>query len=215
MSDTNWGDAESAPPKKKGLPTWLWFCGGGCLLAVIVGIVFVTWFVGRMKEWQDPEKQWPKVAQVLPYDERPPELELEMGAEIFGMRMYFFSDRRGFAAVLMRLPVARASDRDKTMDPNTSTGIGPFGARQDAKASKVSVQGRELQSLRFFQLASKNTEKPDGSSGGSGPTALVDLSQDGEDGFLLLQLTRTQGTEEIADEEIVDFLKPFHVGPVR
>src|SRR5678816_768095 len=30
MSERTWGEGESAPPpKKKGIPAWLWFCGGG------------------------------------------------------------------------------------------------------------------------------------------------------------------------------------------
>ena len=35
MSDTSWeGEASEAPPRKKGMPKWLGFCGGGCLVNV-------------------------------------------------------------------------------------------------------------------------------------------------------------------------------------
>lgn len=214
MSESTWGDAEAAPPKKKGVPTWLWFCGGGCLLAVIVGIVFVVWLASSVKDWRDPEKQWPKVAQVLPYDERPPELTLDIGIDMLGTHVFSFHDSRGFIVALMSLPNAKGSDRDKAMDPNAKTGFGPFGARKDAQSSKLAVQGRELEVLRFFQMA-KGSETEGEPESGAGPTALVDLTSQGEGGFLLLQLTRTNGTEAVTDEEIQTFLKPFHVGPVR
>ncbi len=214
MSESTWGDAEAAPPKKKGVPTWLWFCGGGCLLAVIVGIVAVTWFAGRVKDWTNPEKQWPKVAELLPYDERPPELELQIGIDMLGMHVFSFHDSRGFQAALFSLSGSSASERNKAMDPNASTGLGPLGARKDAQAFKVTVQGRELDALRFFQMA-KGSETAGQPDSGAGPSALVDLTPQDASGFVLLQLTRTSGTEAVTDEEIQTFLKPFHVGPVR
>ena len=71
MTETNWGESE-APVRKKSIPTWLWFCGGGCLLALIVSIVGGVLLFQKGKqmyeEGQDPEIQWAKVAEVLTYD---------------------------------------------------------------------------------------------------------------------------------------------------
>ena len=70
--------------------------------------------------------------------------------------------------------------------------------------------------LRVQHLGGTNS----GSSKGtpevaSGQAALVDLTPDEQTGFLILQLVRTHSTEEIGNEDIIRFLKPFHVGPNR
>ena len=38
MTGEEWADEPEVPKKKGGLPGWLWFCGGGCLIAVILGL---------------------------------------------------------------------------------------------------------------------------------------------------------------------------------
>jgi hypothetical protein len=214
MSERTWGEAESAPPpKKKGIPTWLWFCGGGCLLAVIIGIGLVAWLASRFSGSTDPEKQWPKVAEILPYDERPPELNLKFGFDL-GMGMYFFEDKRGFMAVLMHMGMGGDKDRRQLMNPESEMGF--LGQRKDAKAAKITVQGRELDVLRFQHIggssgpSSEKTPQVE-----SGQAALVDLTPDDQSGFLILQLVRTHSSEEIGNEDIIRFLKPFHVGPNR
>lgn len=215
MSERSWGEADSAPPpKKKSIPTWLWFCGGGCLLAVIIGIAAVAWLASNVTFSTDPEKLWPKVAEVLPYDERPPELEPQFGFDM-GVGMYYFRDKRGFMAVLFHMPVAGDSDRDKFMNPESEVGF--MGRRKDAHASKLKVQGRELDILRFQHL-SGNSDGPsskDAPEVDSGPAAMVDLTRDDQSGFLILQLVRTNSADAIGDDEITRFLEPFHVGPVR
>lgn len=215
MSDRSWGEADSAPPpKKKGIPTWLWFCGGGCLLAVIIGIAGMTWLVSRFSGSTDPEKQWPKVAKILPYDERPAELDLKFGFDL-GMEMYFFEDSRGFAAVLIHMSMASDKERRQLMDPESEQGF--MGKRRNARLSKLNVQGREIEVLRFEHLG--GGPSGESSSGAptvdSGPSAFVDLTREEDSGFLILQLVRKHSSEEIENEDIVRFLKPFHVGPVR
>jgi hypothetical protein len=95
--------------------------------------------------------------------------------------------------------------------------MGFFGQRKDARAAKVTVQGRELDVLRFQHIG--GTEGGGSAPGtpqvDSGQAALVDLTPDDQTGFLILQLVRTHSNEEIGNEDIVRFLKPFHVGPNR
>ncbi|MBL8859026.1 MAG: hypothetical protein JNL28_11005 [Planctomycetes bacterium] len=216
MSESTWGESDSMPPpKKKAIPTWLWFCGGGCLLAVIAGIVVVTLLVSRFKGSFDPEVQWPKVAEVLPYDERPSELELKFGMDL-GINMFVFDDSRGYAAILFSIPMRDESERDKLMDPNESGFLG-MGQRKDAQASKLMVQGRELEVLRFHQMSDRNKSGGQGGAPevGAGPSAMIELSKDTDPGFLFLQLVRLHSTEPVPDEAIQTFLKPFHVGPDR
>jgi hypothetical protein len=214
MSERNWGEADSTPtPKKKGIPTWLWFCGGGCLLALVLAIVAGYFLVSKVAESANPEKQWPKVAELLPFDERPPELTLLFGIN-FGMGVYTFTDSRGYMAVLMHMPMGGAKDREKLMNPDSDMGF--MGKRKDARASKLKVQGRELDVLHFQHMG--------GGSGGAeagqpkidkGPAVMIDLTKSDQSGFLIFQLVRVHSDEPIGDDEIISFLKPFHVGPVR
>ena len=216
MSESTWGESDATPPpKKKAIPTWLWFCGGGCLLAVIAGIIVVTLLVSKFKGAFDPEVQWPKVAEVLPFDERPPELQLKFGMDM-GINMFVFDDSRGFAAILFSMPMRDENQRDQLMNANESGFMG-MGARKGAQAGKIKIQGRELEILRFHQMSDKAQSGRAGSSPkvGSGPSAMVDLSKDTDPGFLFLQLVSLHSTEPVTDEAIQTFLKPFHVGPDR
>lgn len=221
MSESTWGEGESTPPpKKKAIPTWLWFCGGGCLLAVIAGIIGITllvsWAKDAVQQATDPEVQWPKLEQVLPYDQRPPELDLKFGWSV-GVNMYYFDDSRGYAAILIGLPMHDERERDKMMNPNTSTGFMGVGNRKDATAGKVAVQGRSLDVLRFHHMGgSASSGGPSGAPKvGSGPSVMVDLTKDTDPGLLFLQLVRLHSAEPVSDEDIQTFLKPFHVGPDR
>lgn len=213
MSETNWGPGELPPPPKKKVPTWLWFCGGGCLLALILGIIAVVWVMAFVKDSRNPEKQWPKVAQVLPYDERPTDMTLEWGSQ-FGVEAYAFNDARGFVEVLFRFDRAKAGEvQEKLMNPDEEGGIFGAGARRNLKMGTISVQGRELKILRFDQMKAKDGGNEDVKVG-EGPTALVDLTQEGG-APTIIQITRTTGKDPITDEDVLGILKPFHVGPVR
>jgi hypothetical protein len=220
MTETNWGTENEPPPKKKGLPTWLWFCGGGCLLAVVLSIILGAWLFSKAKEFvkesTDPEKQWPQLAQILPYDARPSELKLSLGTHI-GADVYVFEDARGFAEIIFGFSETQGAEvRDKLMNPEYSGGAFGVGARKDLKGGTIRVQGRDLKVVRFRQ-----SEK-DSSSGvqaevkvGAGPSILVDLTPDTGKRPVILQMVRLHSDEPITDEEVVEFLKPFHVGTER
>lgn len=214
MSESNWGPGELPPAPKKRIPTWLWFCGGGCLLATILGIIAVVWVVNYAKNAVDPEKQWPKVAEILPYDERPAEMTLKFGSQI-GAEMYAFDDARGFVVVLMRFGTDKSGEvEDKLMNPNEEGGVLGMGGRRDLSGGTIRVQGRDLKVVRFHTMASNAAESGDRPKVGEGPTAMVQLSESG-DRPMLVQITRLVGTDPVKDEEIVAILKPFHVGPQR
>jgi len=222
MSESQWGDEGQNAPAKKKVPTWVWACGGGCLVALILGIiavVFVVKFGTKMvQEGKDPELQWPKLAQVLPFDARPPELSLEFGMSI-GMEVFVLKDSRGFMAILYRVPEKSAEDvRHQMLDENFKGG--PFGMgsgnRTALKAVTIHVQGRDLKGVRFHQ---QSPSKPKGGDetpdAGSGPAVMLEVTPEGETRPVLLQLVRTSGTDPISDEEVQTFLKPFHVGSER
>jgi hypothetical protein len=219
MSESPWTDETAAAPPKKSIPTWAWWVGGGCLfLTVIVGVggFFVFRLVGKAaQEWQDPEKQWESVKQVLPFDERPEGVEFT-GSWHLGMDFWIFNDRRGYVVMLMQLPATNGQQsREQMLDAKSTHSVfGKFG-RHDQERLKLKVQGRELDALRFVQEIGGGGE---GNQPGTGPgaTMVVDLTSDDMARPLMLQLTRQSGGNEPFDTQVVtDFLAPFHVGPER
>ena len=66
-------ELEDAPPPKRGVPLWIWGCGGGCLLT-LGGFILLTYLGFRsLYSAIGPEKAWPLLAEVLPYGDEPPE----------------------------------------------------------------------------------------------------------------------------------------------
>lgn len=221
MAETTWNEEAPSAPKKSGVPTWAWFCGGGCLLALLIVAVVAFLGVSAVKKATDPELQWTNLAKVLPYDERPAGVEMTVGFN-FGLEQYQMLDSaRGLQITLQRMGgESGQAERDKMFDADNpqfpqNAGVVKF---QDLKVSKLDVQGRELRVMRMhMELAGilKGMVPKDEQIEGMGATAFVDLTRDGETGILWLQMVRVKGAEPIADDEIRDFLKPFHVGPDR
>ncbi|QDU83642.1 hypothetical protein Pla163_07410 [Planctomycetes bacterium Pla163] len=60
---------EDAAPPKRGVPIWVWGCGGGCLFMLVAAIVFTMWFGNKLMNMFGPEAAWPVIAEVMPYAE--------------------------------------------------------------------------------------------------------------------------------------------------
>jgi hypothetical protein len=219
MAETAWSVEEAGPPKKRGIPTWLWFCGGGCLLAVLFGIVALGLGYHFVKKATDPELQKQALAKILPYDQWPQEMKPKFGFQVVG-EQYTFEDSRGFQEQI-QLHKGRdgAEGRKRLFDAEhpqfpQSFGVGRF---EDMKSGTVEVQGRELHVLRMkVELAEFITRWMDKDAKNKLPSmAFVDLTPDDLEGMLLIQITRQRDDAPITDDEIRDILRPFHVGPKR
>ncbi len=211
MTDTTWGD-ETLPPKQKRIPTWLWFCGGGCLLAVILTVVAAVFAFDYFKGWGNAEKQLPALAEALPFDEPlPPGTEFQMAIR-FPFDWFVFTDDRGFALVFIVVPPSKSSElRDTILNPEFKGGFMGNGNREELEEAIVQVQGREVKGLRYRQHGAS-----DGQAGsGEGPGIVLDIGPESGGKMIVLQLLRTSGVEMITDDEVRDLLKPFHVGPNR
>jgi hypothetical protein len=213
MAETSWTEEQGSAPKKRMIPTWAWFCGAGCLIALILGIAGSVFLVRGVKSAIDPERQWANLAEVLPHEERPRDWKLNfgmpgwIGVEVFMLQ----NEATGMVAVVMRLPESESEKaRQQMLDATYSGSLFGRGGRKEMQASKIEIQGRELQALRFYQNAGRGGEGAAGSQ--QGASIFVDLTPPGETRALMLQLIRAGRGEPITDEEVQDFLAPFDVG---
>src|ERR1700752_3085515 len=117
MAETDWQDPEEAPKKKRRGPTWVWWgCGGSCLLFTIVGVVVLVLGASVVKNLLDPEKAWPGVREVLPYDERPPGWAAR-GATMGGGGQYFLKPPPPALEDVLILRFREPEDIDSLFDP--------------------------------------------------------------------------------------------------
>lgn len=214
MSETEWVEESAAPAPKRSKPVWWWFCGGGCLILVLLAVAGTWIAIDWVKKGKDPDQQWPQIARILPYDRRPNELELVFGSQ-FLADMYLFNDSRGYMVLFLYFDQDRAEDaRRQVMDPEYTGGVPALGERRDAELGTIEIQGRELPVLRYFQHGEDVGE-------GSPPVlegaaATVDLTPEGDPGFLSVTVIRASNSEEpVPDEYLRELLAPFHVGPDR
>lgn len=216
MAETAWTEHE-APPQKKKIPTWVWFCGGGCLAAVILGVIVIGLVFSYGKKAFDPERQWPNVAKVLPYDERPPEMHLVFGNQL-GVEIYQIMDDRGYQLQLQRHTGSDGAEARKSMfqtdppDIPTNMGVMKF---EDLSLGTVEVQGRELAVVRMKLGGMMKSMAPKEAQEAFGEMMWADLTPEGDLGMTMLQVQRLRSGGPITDDELRDILKPFHVGPKR
>ena len=219
MNESAWSDSETGRPAKKSIPTWVWFCGGGCLLAVLVGLVAVGFGFQFVKRATDPELQKQNLAKILPFDEWPKEMEPKFGMQFVG-EQYQFLDSRGYQE---QIQLHRGPDGTKGRQQLFNTDHPEFPQNmvvmkfEELAPGTVVVQGRELPLLRMrMEFAGfLKGMMPDEVKSQLRDMAFIDLTPETLDGMMLMQVTRTKGGGPISDDEIRAILKPFHVGPER
>lgn len=171
MTDTDWGDeGGQARSKKKRIPAWAWWtCGGGCLLVTLVVASLTVFAVRLFREGTDPERQWPRLREVLAFEERPAGIELEFGASIGASQFHLVDPEKDLRATLVEYPSTAAADYKRIMDPDFSLPLG-MGALVDPVRATLVIQGREVPSLRFSRI------KPEPEGKGFGPGVRLDLT---------------------------------------
>lgn len=215
MVDANWG-ADEAPAKSSRVPKWLWWCGGGCLLALVLAIIggYMLFNVGKrlVEEGRDPERQWPKLERVLPFDQRPEGYQLNWGSSLM-IETYALQDPEGRIGVVMRFPESQAGSVDaQLMNPDHSGALFGMGGRKEVSRLKLAVQGRELDALRYYQEQGQDMDgdgKPD-----QGHTIMVRLTDPGATEPVVIQLFTPGpgGFVPPTEDDVRAFLAPFHVG---
>ncbi len=214
MSDNQWGEDDQQPVKKKGMPTWLKIGCGGCgvlLLVVILGVGFVF---TKSKDAANPDVQWPALAEVIAFDERP------AGYTI--IRPLWFQEQYTLRNTSTgdQLQISQFSGGQ-----GTSTREELFGGDEpkipknllvfkfvDFEKGTVPVQGRELPLFRFRM--EPGSMMPKGDENPFGPACWIDLTKPGGE-FTYAQLIFPKQDGPISDGQIQQILAPFHVGPDR
>lgn len=60
-------------PRERAFPVWIWGCGGGCLLLLVLFIGGSIWIGNWVTGKVGPEAAWPVIAELMPYGPEPPE----------------------------------------------------------------------------------------------------------------------------------------------
>lgn len=222
MSDGDWGDLERAPAQ--GTSKWLLFCGGGCLLVVLLMIGGGFWIYGEVQDSIDSEQQWARLEEVLPYDERPEGWHMRFGWNI-GVDFFVLADAPEEGEVTRSVTLLLGpEDLGEMFDPQEE-GVGPWTpAGREESLETLAVQGRELAVVRL-EGGSRKTFDFWGMGGGSKgegevateenqPAVAIDLTWEGEAQKLVLVWSQ-RDLESLTVEEVRTFLAPFHVGPDR
>lgn len=204
----DWGDLESLPEQKRVVPRWLWACGCGCLLVLILLGSGVLWTVGWVQDGRDPERFWSGLAEVIAYDEQPSGFEPMFGNQVpfIDMSVYMLaSEGRSSVAIFFAFPAEAGSEaRDSMMTPEDGRNV---------EELTLDVQGRELRAVRFEGKVEAGN-MPGSEVGADGQSMVVDLTE--EDGRpLILLFSNGSESDPVPVEDVVEFLRPFHVGPDR
>ncbi len=234
----NTASAGEAPPKKR-VPTWVWIVGGGCLflLAIaITGLIVGGLYVKRML---DPAVQWPRVAKVVPFDREPDGWTImATPVPVEGADIWMLTSKDAQRQVmLMHYVGERASaERTRLFDPTDVgadvAGLGKVG-RFDPKLGTIHVQGREIRCVRTNTTPADSKGEEAGDSSGADSSSApakgvfarvregmisanltLDITPlDAKDELTVVVLTHRGTRLPVPDEEAIDFLKPFRVGP--
>ncbi len=229
MTESSWeGEASEAPPKKKGMPKWIWFCGSGCLVMVVIAAVLAVLGVREVQKAVNPETQWAAVSEHISFDERPEDLKIariplvDLAPGVEGIWMLIQDELH--QGVLMVFSGDESEEIEQGMfdaeqgELDLGSLTGNMGQR-DFTSGTVMVQGRELRCARFQSFPAD--EEGDESSGGiksvfEKAVMRVDVTpEDVDDRIVLVEYSKVQTLEPVSDEEINDFLAPFLIGPDR
>lgn len=210
MSEADWG--EEGRPARAGqgnssarFPAWIWWgCGGGCLLATLA-MGAAGMFGWRMfQQSKDPEQQWPRLDEVLAFDERPAQLELGFGVAMgaIGANLFhLFDHQKALQVTLIEYPSSTGSDYQELMDPQFA--VMGLGRLVEPEHGTLVVQGREVPGVRFLRVT------PEPEDGGPGAGIRIDLTGDRAKPRTLE--LRRRGALRIEDAEVAAFLVPFDV----
>lgn len=204
--------------ERRRIPKWLRISVAAVLGLIVLLIAGGLWLRGYVKRMADPEVQWAAIREVIAVDEPLPPYGVAGMPPFWSMQTWSLFDPAGdrFGMLLHDDGGAGARRRRKMFDPETRELPGKsLGPGVPLEHGTILVQGRDLRWIRFTSPEAREGAESGTSRDRSGPTILVELSrQDGEEFLGFIMVAEGEGGR-VEDAQIVDFLKPFHVGPDR
>jgi len=218
MSAAEWSGetSELAKPPKKRIPTWIWACGGGCALVMVVGVLLAAFAFRFLSKGFDQEVQWAALSQHLPFEPPHPNLRIfGMPMQLEGMSMWMITDmaNKQQATLLAAEPSPKATEtKNELFDPTKVVSFMGIG-RHDPQPGEIEIQGRRLHCLRYTSLASDHQGGAFGKfmEQMQGASVVVDLSPEGSQELLAFILTRQGSSDRIDDAVVTAFLAPFRI----
>lgn len=212
MSESQFTDEmEGLEKKKSGIPFWVWGCGGGCLVMLILLIGIGGYLFNTISELQDPEMAWPAVAEYLPFDERP-DMTIFGGPTFMGT-YFFLSDEEADLACLIIAPpedmnAETMEEMELFFDGEVQTGFMGFGEAEEINPIELTIQGIAFDALEMVQkpvtFPGMDEEVPE-------KTQVLLLNFSTSDELILVQLFSMKN-EEISSEAVEQFFAPFNLG---
>lgn len=203
-SGAEWANEPEVPKKKKGLPGWLWFCGGGCLIVVVLAAIGAIFAVKQFEGFTDQTVQWEKLSASVEIDV-PPEGWSFHKMPMVPFDQFIFTGAGGSTFTLMIMEPPGAAEMEEIFSEDFDGGA-VMGLQEvkDIEHGSILVQGRELRVVHFIQKVVMQGES-DG--------AYIDITPEDSEDFWLLVAATPAKLDAITDDYIRDFLLPFHIGP--
>lgn len=238
MSAVDWGSDHTEPPKRRSYTPWIIGCLGGCMF--FLGATAVALYFGgsQVKRWfQDlskPDVQWPKLAEVLPYEQRPEDYRIFKWP--FQDLWQLEARREDLVMFVLAWPEdgVGATPGELVSDPAKTPMFQMMHGAFETKETTVTLQGRELHGARVHRTEETAEEgDPDesagdehGWSGGDaeflqrlqsirGEGLGLDVTAEGSKRHVLVWLLRRGEGGVITDEDARSVLSPFLIGPDR
>ena len=201
MTEADWNPTEEAPPpRKRRFPRWAIFGCGGCAAVLLVVTVAGVILGGRwLKEVQDPEVQWPRLREVLPYDERPQDLVLQAGSTMGVGYQFVFVDREESLTIYVQDFDVGEEEFQEILASEM------VGQPRDPVRDDMELQGRTVPIYSYEEV---NVPKLFGEEA-QGAGLRVDISAG--DRQALVDLRRVGSREPVTEEQARAFLDHFDV----
>jgi hypothetical protein len=188
---------------------WLIGCGGCGLLAVVAFVGLALFMKSRLEKAQDPEKVWPLLQTVLPFEERPKQVRPMLGL-VLGGTTISLQDMRNEARVdLLAFGAGAESAFSDLFDAEKAATAAVANASPllEAAAGELEVQGRKVRTLHGRGLA----RVVDASGARASVSKLrIDLSSPGGR-YLSFQYELPQGDAATLGAAALVFLSEFDV----
>ena len=244
MSDVGWGSDHLEPPKKRKIPIWVLGCAGGCMFALGAAAVGAFFVKNKVMDWIDtqskPEVQWPKLVEVLPFDEVPAGFSISRIIPIVDIWQLDSLTEDLVVFVFAGPEHANASPWGKWFsDPKKAPMFQLQDGELEAVEGKLVIQGREVRSVRITRTLLPEDARAAGEradpgehdpaqTGGSqdapplsrsksirGNGLALDVTAEGSDKRVLVWLMRSKDGATVSDDEAKVILAPFKIGPAR